>query len=133
MHYHQHGFEVTPEILKLIAEMAENRYTQPMIAKSLGLGIQKWYKLKAEHPEIKLIMQNAKIMLIDHVKTHLIKIIDDPKHPKHYSALVWFLSRYDPDARLDANITPEAQDSNLTEEELLAKIQELAKKTFRQS
>lgn len=129
MHYHQQGFVVTPESLALIKEMAEKRFTQPMMAQGLGISMNSWYALKREHPEIKLILQNAKMMMVDHVKTHLINIIDDPKHPKHYNAVVWFLSRYDPDARMDVQPEPELE-SSMTEDEIISKIQELAKKTL---
>ncbi|HET8686177.1 MAG TPA: hypothetical protein VFM18_05865 [Methanosarcina sp.] len=130
MKYHQQNFVVTPEVLDLITRMAEKRFTQPMMAEGLGISINTWYNLKKNNPDIKLILQNAKMIQIDHVKDHLINIIDDPKHPKHFNALVWFLSRYDPEARMDNTEKPEVEDTTMTEEELMAKIQELARKTF---
>lgn len=127
---HQHDFIVNDEVLKLITAMAESGFTQEQMAKGLGLGLMKWYRVKDQHPEIKFLLQKSKMMQIDKVKNHLMNIIDDPKHPRHFNALVWFLSRYDPEARMDTTEKPEVEDTTMTEEELMAKIQELARKTF---
>ena len=127
---HQHDFIVNDEVLKLITAMAESGFTQEQMAKGLGLGLMKWYRVKDQYPGIKFLLQKSKMMQIDKVKNHLMNIIDDPKHPRHFNALVWFLSRYDPEARMDTTEKPEVEDTTMTEEELMAKIQELARKTF---
>lgn len=88
-------WELTPEILEKIGELAEQRYMEIDIAKAVGLGSSAWYNKKKEYPEIQEAINDAKLAKVDFAKGKLWKIIENEEHKGHLQAVMYFLNKYD--------------------------------------
>lgn len=105
------GWELTPEILELIAEQAGQGLKQADIAYNVGLSEGSWYEKKKKHPEINEAIKKAKAR--DHRKAAgiLYQMWNDPTHPKQFSALIFYLKTQhgwsDNSSQADVKVLPQ--------------------------
>lgn len=84
-------WKLTPKRLQTIEELARKGCTQETIARQIGLHPSTYYEKKKLFPEMEEAIQKAKACSEEAVVGYLWNIITDPKHPKHFSAIVFYL------------------------------------------
>lgn len=83
----------TPEILEQIKEMVQEGMSQEDIARCVGCSGTTFFAKKKDYPEIEEAIQEAKAALHKRVTSLLMKKVFDEKHPNHYQALIFYISK----------------------------------------
>lgn len=81
----------TEQDIATIKELASTGVTQADIAQHFGFSAGRWYELKKKYPEIDEAIKAAKCKTHAHAAGILYSIWTDNKHPKQFSALLFFL------------------------------------------
>jgi hypothetical protein len=87
----------TEKELQIIQDMTENRALEADIAKALGISHSLWSQRKKAIPEIQALILESRSKKIDYVKSKLWDIIENAEHRNHFSALCFYLTKYDTD------------------------------------
>jgi predicted GTPase len=83
----------TPEILEQIKEMIQEGMNQEDIARCVGISSTTFFAKKKEYPEIQDAIDEAKAKLNKRVTSLLMTKVFDEKHPNHYQALIFYISK----------------------------------------
>ena len=84
-------WELTPEKLETIRDMAAKGCTEDNIARCVGIAPGTWYEKKKIHPEMDDVIKAAKASGEKEVVGYLWNILRDPKHRNHFAAITFYL------------------------------------------
>lgn len=84
-------WELTPERLKRIEELAALGVREDSIARQVGLHPSTFSEKKKIHPEIAEVINNAQACTEEIVVSALMNMIKDPKHKAHAAAVFFYL------------------------------------------
>lgn len=84
-------WELTPEKLEKVRELAAAGVTEKDIATAVGLSAARFSDKKKLYPELNQVIEEARASAHELAAGFLRRIWSDPSHPKHFSALCFYL------------------------------------------